>query len=618
MYSPRQSLAAPGATFSFADAFWQPIRTRLVEATLPRQWELLVERGRLDDFRRASGLLPGPTQGLYSFDDTDVYKWLEAASSCLASFPPFATAGLARQIDEAIDLVAAAQEPDGYLNTYYTGERCEKRWTSSESHELYTAGHLIQAAIAHHRATGSEKLLSVAVRFADLLYAKGSDFLDSHPQIELALAQLARVTENRAYLILAQAHLDARGRGRFGKPYRYFEPDYAQDHVPYRELDRVVGHAVRMLYLAIGAAEICLDTGERALLDVQERQWENMTSARSYVTGGIGSRHDGEAFGRDYELPSATAYAETCAAIASVQWNERLLALTGKARYADALERALYNAALVGISLDGTRYFYDNPLESDGSHVRQPWFDCACCPPNVARLLGQIPRFVASMTSGGALRMTLWIAGDGTARLPGGSTVLWSVATQAPWDGDVTVTLTEAPTEKFALELRVPEWTEAPTLAVNDALLPAPEPGTFARVERVWSAGDRIRLTLPMPVRKLVGHPRLADSAGRVALQRGPLIYAVEAADHPEIDLHALRLTPETELKPVFRPELLGGVVVLEGRAALADLASWSGTLYRTAGEETPSRRQAPLVAVPYYAWANRTPGDMLVWIPTE
>ena len=427
--------------FAPADAFWQPRRESLLKTTLPSQWATLNERGRLDDLRRAAGRLDGPTQGIYSFDDTDLYKWLEAASACVATFPKSETEELQGWIAEAVALIADAQEPDGYLNSYYTGERRDQRWTKPESHELYTAGHLFQAAVAHHQATGSARLLQVAVRFADLVYARGTGFLDAHPQVELALVQLARATGNSGYLILAQAHLDARGHGRLGKPYRYFEPDYALDHVPYRELTEVTGHAVRMIYLATGAAEICAETGEKALRVALERQWENMVGARAYVTGGLGSRHDGEAFGRDHELPSATAYAETCAAIASVQWNERLLALTGKARYADAMERALYNAALAGISLDGTRATSTTIRSGERRLPRAPALVRLRVLPAESRAASGADSAllrVDDLPKDGALRMTLWIGGrrrkpDSTRRR---DRLRWRVETRMPWDGD--------------------------------------------------------------------------------------------------------------------------------------------------------------------------------------
>lgn len=594
--------------YDLHDSFWSVRRQRLVDITLPTQHAILTERGRLENFRRAAARNGEPSQGIYSFDDTDVYKWLEAASAC-------GSATILATVDDVVAQVAAAQEPDGYLNTFYTGERAGQRWSNTESHELYTAGHLIQAAIAHRRATGSTALMDVARRFADLLVSRGTAFVDSHPQIELALAELAAETREASYLALAQAHLDARGHGRFGRPFRYFDPDYAQDHLPYRQLEQTVGHAVRMIYLASGAAEICAATGEAALRTALERQWRNLTAAKLYVTGGIGARHDGEAFGDDYELPSARAYAETCAAVACVYWNEKLLALTGEARFADLLERTLYNAALAGISLDGAHYFYDNPLASDGTHCRKPWFDCACCPPNVARLLAQMPRLVAQTVDDDTLRLTLWAAGSGEAEVAGGA-LRWRVATAMPWDGDVRLTIDAAPDRPMALELRVPAWTESPELTIDGVPQPSPTPGAFVRVERVWRPGATVALTLPMPVRRLVAHPRVVDAAGRVALQRGPLVYCIEGVDHPGVDLQALRLPATCALAPVLRPELLGGIVALEGQAQRIKMTAWDGALYTHAPPETPTVT-TPFRAIPYYAWANREPSPMLVWIPT-
>ncbi|MGH2604392.1 MAG: glycoside hydrolase family 127 protein, partial [Dehalococcoidia bacterium] len=356
----------------------------------------LEATGRIDNFRRAAGQQDGPFQGLY-FNDSDVYKWLEAASWSLATDPD---PELERLVDETIAAVAAAQQPDGYLDTYYILGDEAGRWTELvRTHELYCAGHLFQAAVAHHRATGKCSLLDVARRFADYI----CDVLgpaedgkrpgtDGHEEIELAMVELARETGERRYLEQARYFLDARGYGLAGGD------EYHQDHKPFRELDAMVGHAVRAVYLNAGAADIYAETGEPALLAALERLWRNMTTRRIYVSGGIGSRYEGEAFGRDFELPNARAYTETCAAIGSVMWAWRMLLLTGEARFADLMEQTLYNAVLPGVSLDGQFYYYQNPLEDDGHHRRQPWFHCACCPPNVARLLSSLPGYVYTVT----------------------------------------------------------------------------------------------------------------------------------------------------------------------------------------------------------------------------
>ncbi|HJQ29854.1 MAG TPA: beta-L-arabinofuranosidase domain-containing protein, partial [Rubrobacter sp.] len=386
----------PLTDVQLSDHFWEPRRRVNREKTLPSQFEHIEETGRLDNFRRASGKIEAPFRGLY-FNDSDVYKWLEAASWSLARDPD---SELARMVDAAITEVEDAQQPDGYLNTYFTFERASERWTDFDLHEMYCAGHLFQAAVAHFYATGSERLLRVAVRFADHICdvfgpeEQGKRLaVDGHEEIEMALVELFRATGNRRYLEQAKFFIDARGRGTLGDPYGRFDPSYSQDHKPLREQDEVVGHAVRALYLYSGAADVYAEIGDAALLAALERLWHNMTTRRMYVTGGLGSRYEGEAFGGDYELPNERAYTETCAAIGSAMWNWRMLMLGGDARYADLIEHTLYNAVLPGISLDGGHYFYQNPLAADGTHRRRPWFGCACCPPNVARLLASLPGY---------------------------------------------------------------------------------------------------------------------------------------------------------------------------------------------------------------------------------
>jgi DUF1680 family protein len=365
------------------DDFWEPRRRINRDVTLPSQYRHLEDTGRLDNFRRASGKTGGEYQRIY-FNDSDVYKWLEAAAWTLAegSDPE-----LERMVDAAITEVKDARRPDGYLNTYFTFERATQRWTDFDLHEMYCAGHLFQAAVAHYRATGSERLLGVATRFADHICdtfgpEEGKRHaVDGHEEIEMALVELYRVTGERRYLEAAKYFVDARGHGMLGRPYGQHDPSYSQDDVPLRDQSEVVGHAVRAMYFYSGAADVYAETGESALLQALERLWENMTTRRMYVSGGLGSRYEGEAFGKDFELPNERAHTETCAAIASVMWNWRMLGLRGEAGYADLIEHTLYNAVLPGLSLDGQHYFYQNPLADDGTHRRQSWFGCACCPP---------------------------------------------------------------------------------------------------------------------------------------------------------------------------------------------------------------------------------------------
>jgi len=599
-----------------ADDFWEPRRRINREVTLPSQYRHLEDTGRLDNFRRASGKIGGAYQGIY-FNDSDVYKWLEAAAWTLAEG---SDSELERMVDAAITEIEDAQRPDGYLNTYFTFERAAQRWTDFDLHEMYCAGHLFQAAVAHFRATGSERLLDVATRFADhICDSFGPEegkrhAVDGLEEVEMALVELFRATGERRYLVGAQYCVDARGHGMLGRPYGQHEPSYSQDHAPLRDQSEVVGHAVRALYLYSGAADVYAEMGERALLQALWRLWENMTTRRMYVSGGLGSRYEGEAFGRDFELPNERAYTETCAAIASVMWNWRMLGLKGEARYADLIEHTLYNAVLPGLSLDGQHYFYQNPLADDGTHRRQPWFGCACCPPNVARLLASLPGCLYS-TSEDAVWVHLYAEGAATVELDKNRTIRLSQRTRYPWDGSVEIQIEG----EFALMLRIPAWCEdGAAVEVNGGPVGAQlSPGSYASLRRTWRPGDTIDMDLPMPVRRVECHPYVAENAERIALTRGPLLYFVEQIDNPGVDLRDLVLDGE-EPTVRFESDLLGGMTVLqvEARPAAPD-NGWEDRLYRTVRphEGDAQTHSTRVTAVPYYAWANREPGAMRVWL---
>lgn len=594
----------------FEDAFWQPRRALLRTVSLPAQYAQCEATGRVQNLHRAAGWLDQPFQGRY-YNDSDVYKWLEAVAWLVAEAPDVT---LAQMADGVIAAIAAAQQPDGYVNSYFMFERAGERWQDlANKHELYCAGHLIEAAVAHYRSTGRDNFLRVAIRLADHICDRfgpaGQEAVPGHEEIELALVALYRVTGNGAYLAQAQRFLDLRGRGLVGGGV------YHQDHVPFRELPAPAGHAVRALYLNMAAADLLAETGEPALRVALERQWRQMTTRQMYLSGGVGARAGGEAFGDEYELPNGTAYAETCAVVANVLWQWRMLQLSGEARYGDVLEQALYNGVLAGWSLDGLGYFYDNPLASDGRHRRQPWFECACCPPNLARLLAALPGYCYS-TSAEGLWVHLYVAGRvstpfGTLRL----------ATNYPWDGELTFTW-ERVTQpgRVTLFLRLPAWctTENVALVLGDGQrLPVadpalqPAPGTLA-LRRAWQPGEHLRLVLPMPPRLVAAHPHASSLTGRVALMRGPLLYCAEAVDNPGVDVRdvALRAAPAT-LVPVAG---LPGLVGLQGAAvASRPGAEWADRLYRTVTAPPPGEL-ARLTAVPYFAWANRNPGRMQVW----
>jgi DUF1680 family protein len=603
------------------DGFWAPRLETTRRVTLRQQYEQCEATGRIDNFRRAAGKKGGEFKGRY-YNDSDVYKWLEAAAFGLAAQ---AEPELRRLVDGLGEEIAGAQDSDGYLDTYFTFERGAERWTNlTDLHEMYCAGHLIQAAVAHHRATGGRRLLDVAVRLADHICATfgpgARAGTDGHEEIELALVELYRETGDGRYLDQSRFLLDQRGR----RPPVLSGLAYHQDHLPVREQREVVGHAVRATYLACGMADVVAETGEPALREALDALWGSAFGRKVYVTGGLGAHWAGESFGEDFELPNERAYAETCAAIGGLMWNWRLLALDGEAKYADWMETALYNGILSGISLDGESYFYQNPLADRGRHRRQPWFGTACCPPNIARLLLALPGYLYG-TSPEGVWVHHYVAGTVEVQPPGGGAgagagATLAVETRYPWDGEVRLTMRRLPDGSGApwtLYLRLPGWGEGASVRVNGERQSLEAgPGSYAAVRRAWREGDEVVLDLPMPVRRLRAHPRVLANTGRVALARGPVVYCVEGVDHPGLDVWDLELPAGAALEPEARPDLLDGVVVLRGEAVVARAGAWDGRLYEPAARRPePERRPAGVLAVPYYAWANREPGPMQVWL---
>lgn len=620
--SPRARLRpVPADHVRFGDGFWGS-RLRLNRTTVVRaQYHQLEETEALAAFRRSN-----PKQPLV-YRDSDVYKWIEAASWCLASFPDPELAAL---VDGVVADVESAQEPDGYLNTYFAAGRVSERFTNFDKHELYCAGHLFQAAVAHRRATGSGRLLAVATRYADLVCdafgpveSGRRPWIDGHEEVKLGLVELHRVTGNPRYLDQARYFLDARGHGLAVHPDVRFDREYYQDHHPFRELTHVTGHAVRMVYLAAAAADLFAETGDASLRAPLLRLWEDMVTRRMYVSGGIGSRYLGEAFGADYELPNALAYAETCAAIGTVMWSWRMLALDGEARFADQLEHTLLNAVLPGISLDGDRYFYQNPLSDDGRHRRQPWFGTACCPPNIARTLASLPGYAYSSGDDDSVWVHLYHRGEASIGLRGASHVSLRQETDYPWRGDVSIEVRTAGT--FALRLRIPGWCgHGAQLRVNGSPWgPALIPGTYAELRREWTAGDNVRLHLPMPVRLVQSHPWVEENGGQVALMRGPVLYCFEEVDNQGSDLRSMLVQRPGDDVGEYLADLLGGVVTLAVPArVVAPGDDWVGKLYRpvaAASNLVPEfGDETVLTAVPYMVWANRDAGQMRVWMRGE
>ncbi len=587
---------------------------------------MLQDSGRLDALRLT--WKPGQPNPPHVFWESDIAKWVEAASYSLGTHPD---PDLEALLDGVIALLDGAQQPDGYLNAYYTVVEPGKRFTNlRDQHELYAAGHLIESAVAHHLATGRRTLLDIARRYADLLAATFGPGRRTgycgHEEIELALVKLYRVTGERRHLDLSRYFLDARGQepnfflaeaatrngsNELAQHHDRLTLEYLQAHKPVRELDAAVGHAVRMMYLGCGMVDAGAATDDATLYAAARRVWESAVQRRMYITGGVGSSHQGEAFTGDYDLPNRSAYAETCAAIGLLFFSHRLLQVEADGRYADVIERALYNGILSGISFDGTRFFYVNPLSSDGHHHRQDWYDCACCPPNVARLLASLGGYVCSTTPR-ALFVHLYLGGRIKAQI-GGQTVELLMAGRYPWEERIALTVRPERPSRFDLRLRVPGWCRHHRVRVNDKPVAAPVTRGYARLTRTWAPGDCVELDLAMPVERIAAHPYAEANRGCVALQRGPLVYCLENCDH-SVDVRTLRLPRRAALTPRFDARLPGGAVVLEGRGLAPAARTWTRQLYQPAADVT--LRPTPLRAIPYYLWDHRAPGAMVVWIP--
>jgi len=579
--------------------------------TIPHGAEQLEIVGNLNNFRIAAGIAQGERRG-YVFSDSDVYKWLEAVGWEIGREP---SPQLAEQARETIELVEQTQEADGYINTWCQINDPAWRWSDLEmGHELYCGGHLMQAGVALARAAGDASLLRIARRFADLVddvFTHGQqDSTDGHPEVEPALVELFRATGERRYLELAATLIDRRGYRRFGGR---FTPEYYQDAEPVRGSSSITGHAVRALYLNAGVTDIFTETGDEELKAAMLAQWDDLAAGKMYLTGGIGSRHTGEAIGDPYELPPDRAYCETCAAIASIMWNWRLLLVTGESRFADLIERTLYNGFLSGVSLDGREFFYVNPLQSRGAHRRHGWNPVACCPPNVMRTLASIQQYIATRDSSG-LQLHQYTAAEIRTTTPAGEAVELRIDTRYPWDGRVEVEVVAAGEEEWTLSLRIPDW--GATRVDGEPT----EAGGYARLKRRWRAGDRVMLELDVSPRLTAPNPRIDAVRGCIAVERGPVVYCIEETDLPGgVDLADVRVDPSGKLAdagPVSSLEGMPGVAV---PASVQSLDGWQDVDYRDlrelpAGPQTERSQQ--LLAIPYLAWANRQDGAMRVWIP--
>ncbi|MFW5749883.1 MAG: glycoside hydrolase family 127 protein [Halanaerobium sp.] len=614
---------------------------------IPYQWQALNDElpetepsHAIENFKIAAGRSEGEFKGMV-FQDSDVAKWLEAVAYQLTTNPD---PELEKRADEVIDLIGEAQQDDGYLNTYFIVKEPEMKWKNlAECHELYCAGHLIEAAVAYFRATGKDKFLKIMKKKADLIESKFGPEEDKlkgypgHQEIELALMKLYQVTGDFKYKKLAKFFIDQRGKEPFyfdqewqkrGKIdhwddfHQNVNRDYYQAHAPVREQKKAAGHAVRALYMYSGMADVARETGDQTLIDACKRLWNNTTNKQMYITGGTGSSVQGESFTFDYDLPNDTAYTETCAAVALIFFAQRMLHLEKKGEYADVMERALYNGALSGMSQNGRRFFYVNPLEvqpevcqnrEDHKHVkttRQKWFGCACCPPNLARLLASIGSYIYSQNEQ-QLFVNLYASSEADFNFKE-QKVSIRQRTDYPWDEEIEIELKAEKEVEFELALRIPGWCRKAALQLNEQNLDLTEhlEDGYLKIKRKWQ-NDRIKLILKMPVEKIYANPEVREDIGRVSLQRGPIVYALEEIDNGK-NLPAIYLTEDAELRSEYKKDLLGGVTVVKGSAYKLDKDSFGDSLYST---QKPEFKEITIQAVPYYAWDNRESGEMLVWL---
>ncbi len=613
----------PFTSVRLTDAFWAPRIHKNHEVTIPIAFKQSEETGRIKNFKIAGGLETGEFCSKYPFDDSDVFKIIEGASYSLRTNPD---PKLNDYLDSLIGYIAEAQEEDGYLYTYRTimGDDSHpwigsNRWekTHLHSHELYNIGHMYEAAVAHYQATGKTSLLDVAIKSADLVYedfgwGKLEDY-PGHQEIEIGLIKLYRVTGEEKYLNLAKFFLDVRGKGEA----------YNQAHEPVVEQDKAVGHAVRAAYMYSGMADVAALTNDRSYSDAIMKIWENIVHYQIYITGGIGATGGNEGFSEPYALPNISAYCETCASIANVFWNYRMFLQEGHEKFYDVLERTLYNGVLSGVSLTGDLFFYPNPLASAGQYKRQEWFGCACCPSNISRFVPSLPGYIYA-TSEDGIYVNLYAANEAKVDVRGNS-VKVVMETLFPWDGQVDIDLDPDEEKRFTLMLRVPGWArneaipgglynfmernnDPVQITVNGKMLPVDESSGYIRINRKWKKGDRISLNLPMPVRRIMAHEKIESNTGRFAIQRGPLVYCLEWLDQPDHRVFNLMGNKESVFSTEFDSTMLGGIQKI-----------WFEGLHFSKDETGNFRHnRAVVTAIPYYVWANREPGEMMVWIPFE
>lgn len=612
----------PFTKVHFTDQFWAPRIETNRTISIPSAFKECEKNGRFDNFAIAAGMKKGKQRGDFLFDDTDPYKIIEGASYSLAVKYD---KKLDAYLDSVIHIIAAAQEPDGYLTTCVTN-KCYRlsgwwgthKWEKLNSHELYNCGHLYEAAVAHYKATGKRTLLDVAIKNANLVCKvfgpdKNQKHVPSgHPIVEMALCKLYKVTGEKKYLNMAKYFIEETGRGTDGHKLS----EYSQDYMPILKQTEIKGHAVRAGYLYSGVADIASLTNDSAYFNALKRIWSNMAGKKLYITGGMGSRAQGEGFGPNYELNNHTAYCETCAAIANVFWNQRMFLATGDAKYFDIVERAMYNGVISGVSLSGNKFFYDNPLESTGEHERQKWFGCACCPGNITRFMPSIPNYVYA-TQDNNVFVNIYVQSQSEIKTST-NTVEIKQITDYPWKGKIELTINPQVSSKFAIKLRIPGWAKTSPvpsdlyffinkpkpikLSVNGKAIEDKEDKGYITINRNWVKGDKIELNLPLSVRFIKANPNVEDDKGKLSIQRGPIVYCLEGCDQK--DKHALNkyIKANTPLKATFNKSLLNGVVTLKGTCKEV--------------EQNGKERDVPFTAIPYSTWENRGADEMTVWIP--
>ena len=632
-HSPYAKLkTVPVRAVTIQEGFWSKRRKTNVGSSIPSMHDELIAHGRMDNFLRLTGKSSEPQRGpVYS--DSDIYKWTEAVGFALQSANE---PKLRATTDAMIRNVVAAQEPSGYLDTYYQGDRKPLRMlypTQETGHELYCIGHLLQGAIAYYRATGDRTLLDAGLRFIDdfLLpnYGPGENqkgIVAGHPEIEMALIELYRTTGNHKYVDLA-------GYILHGDPRIPLQPRqvvYMFCGIPFTSRTHLEGHAVRAMYACCGATDYYLETGDPAYWRTLNVLWDDLVSHQLYVTGGVGAREAGEAFGDAYELPNARAYGESCAAIGNMMWNWRMLTASGDAKFTDVIERALYNGINSGMSLDGITYCYRNPLAFDPSgdssdrhdpegHIRNPWYDTTCCPPNLERTFASLPGYFYS-TSEDGIYVHLYDNSEMNWRLADGKPVRITQETRYPWEGNIRITVHPQVSAEFTMRVRIPGWSSKNNVTVNGKEITGTQPGTYMAITRTWSPGDVIELSFDMTPKLLKANPAVTEDRGRVAFQRGPIIFCMEQPDQEEalagVNLNDVAVHMNAATNSRFDPTLLDGVMVLEHPATVAHTSIDKQLYYPSSEPEKVETTSATLRLIPYYAWANRGPASMQVWIP--